>query len=264
MMKLAMGDAYRIDLPVTTIASGVQVLPPPAGTPAPAQPAWERWNDYGIGLLLEGNAGSDKGELRQAEAAFTEVERLGRPEGPLNLARVYHKEGRLEDAVAALGRAKAAGAAPWTVAWLTGLVNKENGHLDDAIANFEAALSATSPELRARGFDFSRDYEVLNELGQALFERAKQERGDSARRRPLGAAATGRGRLRAHAGHRPGERDGALRPATAARRAGRPGPGGAAPRRPSALHPRRTVAQPRHRPAPRWPIPPPTTRRSRW
>jgi hypothetical protein len=177
MMKLAMGDTYRIDLPVTTIASGSQVLPAPAGTAATAQPIWERWNDYGIGLLLEGNAGSEKGELRQAEAAFTEVERLGRPEGPLNLARVYHKEGRLDDAVQALRRAQAAGAVPWTVAWLTGLVNKENGRLDDAIANFEAALGATSPELRERGFDFSRDYEVLNELGQALFERAKQERG---------------------------------------------------------------------------------------
>ena len=103
MMKLAMGDAYRIDLPVTTIASGAQTLPSPAGAAAPAQPAWERWNDYGIGLLLEGNAGSEKGELRQAEAAFAEVERLGRPEGPLNLARVYHKEGRLEDAVARAG-----------------------------------------------------------------------------------------------------------------------------------------------------------------
>jgi len=177
MMRLAMGDTYRIDLPVTTIAAATQALPAAAGAAASGQPAWERWNDYGIGLLLEGNAGSEKGELRQAEAAFQEVERLGRPEGPLNLARVYHKEGRLDDAVAALNRARAAGAAPWTVAWLTGLVNKENGHLDDAIANFEAALGATSPELRARGFDFSRDYDVLNELGQALFERAKQERG---------------------------------------------------------------------------------------
>jgi tetratricopeptide (TPR) repeat protein len=176
MMRLAMGDTYRIDLPITTIAAGSVSLPAP-GAAAPAQPAWERWNDYGIGLLLEGNAGSEKGELRQAEAAFTEVERLGRPEGPLNLARVYHKEGRLDDAVAALGRARSAGAAPWTVAWLTGLVNKENGHLDEAIANFEAALGATSPELRARGFDFSQDYEVLNELGLARFERAKQERG---------------------------------------------------------------------------------------
>ncbi|MEZ5421429.1 MAG: hypothetical protein R2708_29385, partial [Vicinamibacterales bacterium] len=141
------------------------------------QPVWERWNDYGIGLLLEGNSGSDKGELRQAEAAFAEVERLGRPEGALNLARVYQKEGRLDEAAQALRRAAAAGAAPWTVAWLSGVVNKENGHLDDAIANLTAALDASSPELTARGFDFSRDYEVLNELGQTLFDRAKQERG---------------------------------------------------------------------------------------
>ncbi len=178
MMRFVKGDNYRIDLPVTTIASGTRVLPGDGtSAAAPAQPAWERWNDYGIGLLLEGNAGSDKGELRQAEAAFTEVERLGRPEGSLNLARVYHKEGRLDEAAQALRRAVAAGAAPWTVAWMNGLVNKENGHLDEAIANFTAALDATSPALTERGFDFSRDYEVLNELGQALFERAKQERG---------------------------------------------------------------------------------------
>ena len=34
-------------------------------------PMWQRWNDYGIGLLLKGNAGSDKGELKQAAAAFS-------------------------------------------------------------------------------------------------------------------------------------------------------------------------------------------------
>ncbi len=202
MMQFVKGNSYQIDLPITTIATATARLPgdggagvransgsgtgsraggqptAPQGTRAAATaPAWERWNDYGIGLLLEGNAGSDKGELRQAEAAFAEVERLGRPEGPLNLARVFHKEGRLDDAAAALGRARAANAAPWTVAWLSGLVNKENGRLDDAIANFEASLGATSADLRARGFDFGRDYEVLNELGLTLFERAKQERG---------------------------------------------------------------------------------------
>ena len=249
MMKLAMGEDYRIDLPVTTIASGAQTLPSPAGAAAPAPPAWERWNDYGIGLLLEGNAGSEKGELRQAEAAFAEVERLGRPEGPLNLARVYHKEGRLDDAVAALGRARAAGAAPWTVAWLTGLVNKENGHLDDAVANFEAALGATSPELRARGFDFSRDYEVLNELGQALFERAKQERGATRAEARDGIAAPRRRRLRPDPGHRRRERHGALRVEPGARRARRPDAGGGASRGAPALHARRTVAQPRDRDA---------------
>ena len=33
------------------------------------------------------------------------------------------------------------------------------------------------PELDKRGFDFSLDYEVINELGQAYYERAKMERG---------------------------------------------------------------------------------------
>jgi len=193
-MRFAMGDAYKMDLPITTIASDRLVFPiatpmrtASRGTtePAPtktsnapsAVPAWERWNDYGIGLLLEGSTGSEKGELRQAAQAFAEVERLGRPDGPLNLARVFYKEGRLDEAAAALQRAVTAGAPAWTVGWLSGLVNKENGHLDAAIENFERVLGAASPDLRARGFDFSRDYEVTNELGQALFERAKLERG---------------------------------------------------------------------------------------
>jgi tetratricopeptide (TPR) repeat protein len=38
-------------------------------------------------------------------------------------------------------------------------------------------------DMQARGFDFSRDYRLLNQLGQALFERAKQERGDAAQER---------------------------------------------------------------------------------
>jgi tetratricopeptide (TPR) repeat protein len=117
--------------------------------------------------------------MRQASAAFTEVERLGRPDGPLNLARVFYKEGRLDEAAAALRRAASAGAPSWTVGWLSGLVNKENGHLDEAIANFEGVLDASSPEMHKRGFDFSRDYEVINELGQTLFERAKMARDPS-------------------------------------------------------------------------------------
>jgi len=172
-------------LPITTIASD-RISFPVAGVSqesvaaAPPFNVWERWNDYGIGLLLEGTTGSEKGELRQAADAFTEVERLGRPDGALNLARVYFKEGRLEDAAGALRRAAAASAPPWTVAWLSGLVNKENGYLDQAIADFERVLATGPSEVGARRFDFSADYEVINELGQALFERAKLERGASA------------------------------------------------------------------------------------
>jgi len=145
--------------------------------PDTTAPAWERWNDYGIGLLLEGTTGSEKGELRQAADAFTQVERFGRPDGPLNLARVYYKEGRVDEAADALHRAAAAGAPPWTVAWLSGLVNKENGFLDQAIDDLTRALAAGPAAGDDRRFDFSLDYEVVNELGQALFERAKGERG---------------------------------------------------------------------------------------
>ena len=156
----------------------------------PLPPDWIRWYDYGIGLLRKGGTG----ELRQAEAAFAEVERLGRPEGPLGRARVYFKEGRLDDAVTALqaGSDFDPPAYPWTVAWFTGLVNKQNGYLDEAIANFSSILDNTA-ETRRRGFDFSSDYRLLNELGQTIFERAKQERTAEAseRRRAMMAEAAG-------------------------------------------------------------------------
>src|SRR4029079_821842 len=138
---------------------------------ASAIPEWQRWNDYGIGLLLEGERGSEKGELIQAAEAFAMVEKLGRADGPLNLARVYFKEGRLDDAVAALQRANdtnrfSPAGNRWTIAWLNGLVNKQNGYLDKAMTEFTSILEDRYPELEAKGFDFSRDYEVINELGQ--------------------------------------------------------------------------------------------------
>ncbi len=185
------------DLPITVLASDTVTFPiagHPPKTPLPAQvsslPPWQRWNDYGIGLFLKGDKGSEKGELIQAAAAFTEVEKLGRADGPLNLARVYFKEGRLEDAVAALQRANDAKrfnppGNRWTIAWLNGLVNKQNGHLDDATREFTSILEDRYPELEIRGFNFSRDYEVINELGQTLFEQAKMERTNPARREEL-------------------------------------------------------------------------------
>jgi tetratricopeptide (TPR) repeat protein len=174
-------------LPIVTIASDSLTFP--VGDTAKSQilnqkseiPLWQRWNDYGIGLFLEGgDKGSEKGQLLQAAEAFEQVEKLGRYDGPLNLARVYFKEGRLDDAVAALQRAaKADPPAPrWTLAWFTGLVNKQNGYLDKAITEFTSILEDRYEELDRRGFDFSVDYEVINELGQTLFERAKLERGD--------------------------------------------------------------------------------------
>ena len=187
-MQHVFGKAFTNDLPITTLAMDELTFPiedlPAVVTNAPSKIVeWQRWNDYGIGLLLKGDKGSEKGELVQAAAAFAEVEKLGRADGPLNLARVYFKEGRLDDAVVALQRANNFDppAPRWTVAWFNGLVNKQNGYLDKAITEFRSILEDRYPELDQRGFDFSKDYEVINELGQTLFERAKLERGEANR-----------------------------------------------------------------------------------
>jgi len=194
------------DLPVTIIATDTVTLPVEGMAEADVMalgrqtngiPVWQRWNDYGIGLFLKGDKGSEKGELVQAAHAFGEVEKLGRADGPANLARVYFKEGRLNDAVAALQRANDTNrfsipANRWTIAWLNGLVNKQNGYLDEAIREFTSILEDRYPELEKRGFDFSRDYEVINELGQTLFERAKMERADPNRQQEFLRAALAR------------------------------------------------------------------------
>jgi len=182
------GAAFQFtnELPIVTIAADTVTFPVGSSSQLSTSqvssiPPWQRWNDYGIGLLLEGtDHGSEKGQLLQAAEAFEQVEKLGRYDGPLNLARVYLKEGRLEEAVAALQRAaKSEPPAPrWTIAWLNGLVDKQNGYLDKAVSEFRSILEDRYEELDKRGFDFSLDYEVINELGQTLFERAKMERGD--------------------------------------------------------------------------------------
>ncbi|MGH7201545.1 MAG: multiheme c-type cytochrome, partial [Planctomycetaceae bacterium] len=174
------GEPYVNDLPVVTIATDRVTFPVEGAADAglvnnPPRdiPEWQRWNDYGIGLFLKGKA-----ELRQAAEAFEQVEKLGRYDGPLNLVRVLHREGRLDEAVAAMARAAEhddPAAPPWTMAWLSGLINREQGHLDEAEQNFRSTLSMRVPE---RGFDFSKDYEVILLLGQTMFDRARQMRGE--------------------------------------------------------------------------------------
>lgn len=179
-----MGEKFTgNDLPIATLAEDRVALPLAGGgtlTPEPrGLPDWERWNDYGIGLLRQGK----KGESRQAEAAFAQVEKLGRSDGALNLARVLYREGRLDEAAAALERAGNASppAPPWTIAWYSALVDRERGNLDAAIATLKALADTRFQDARARGFDFSRDYRMLNELGRTLYERARQERGEGRR-----------------------------------------------------------------------------------
>jgi len=149
--------------------------PPGENEPSSIQATWQRWNDYGIGLYLEGaTKGGQKGELKQAEEIFKKVAELGRSDGWVNLARVYQREGRVPDALAALEKAAnhKEPAAPWVINWLTGQINASNGLLDDAVTSFESVLATRIPE---RKFDFSLDYRVINDLGSTLYTRARIE-----------------------------------------------------------------------------------------
>src|SRR5262245_55296181 len=185
------GDAKVPRLPVVDLCADRVVLPvrgvaeTVAAQTSPIRPAWQRWNDYGIGCLIEGGPGEKRGELRQAEAAFKRLTEVDMPadahaHGWLNAARVYVDEGRLDDAVKALNSARDCDPPPpwWTLAWFKGLVSLENARtkkdFDAVVKDFERILDPDS-QPRERKFDFRRDYVVINKLGQTLFKRAQLE-----------------------------------------------------------------------------------------
>ena len=144
------GQKYRNELPIILLAED-QVTFPVEGVTAEVTnperdiPQWQRWNDYGIGMLLKGKA-----ELKQAAAAFTELEKLKRFDGPLNLARVLVAEagpGQLDEAAAAITRAaESQGCTPHRrgrLAWLSGVINRQQGRLEDAEAQFPTSAGVS-------------------------------------------------------------------------------------------------------------------------
>jgi tetratricopeptide (TPR) repeat protein len=173
----------QVTLPVEGVADAV-----PAQT-SPIKPPWQRWNDYGIALFLEGGLGNKKGELVQAEQAFQRLLKLGVKDAErhahVNLARIYIELGGaqgewLDKAARELNEAAKADppADWWTLAWFNGLVNAQNTtekkHLDAAIADFERIVDPDK-QPRSRGLDFSKDYVVLDMLGGTLFKRSQME-----------------------------------------------------------------------------------------
>src|SRR5439155_3827385 len=95
------------DLPIVALAEDeVSLNIAPKGNSAP-QPKvelrpddWQRWNDYGIGLLLQG-------DLKGAQAAFQRVTEIDpkNPEGWVNIGRAAVQEGDMERARVVLQKA---------------------------------------------------------------------------------------------------------------------------------------------------------------
>ena len=204
------GDSRPNDLPVVTLTAAERVIdvagPPAAGSApaaegtldmlpgaasgvqqvsAPGVSAAERWYDYGIALFRQGERGTVKGDLRRADHAFAEAAAQASGDAAalsgaaiLGRARTAIKEGRLEDARSHLIAASAAPtpAWPWAVRYWSGVLNRQNGALDEAIADFDAVLASEFPSAAERGFDFGKDERVAVALGEALLERVRRDR----------------------------------------------------------------------------------------
>lgn len=132
--RWVLGDGEAPDLPVTLIAETQREAGQPYAT---GRPLWERWNDYGIGLFVQG-------ATREALPAFGRVAELApeSPEGPINEARVLLDEGQLDRAEAALQEAEVRQPGYLKTAYFRGVWYKANGLYDEAIDEWMAVYDA--------------------------------------------------------------------------------------------------------------------------
>jgi len=117
----------------------------------------ERWNDYGIGLLLQG-------DLKGAERAFEVVTRLDPKyaDGFVNVARARVQEGNIEAAKPMLEKAIALNPRLASAHYFMGLALKADGKYPEAFAEFAKAAAL-----------YPRDRVVRNQMGRMLFLQRK-------------------------------------------------------------------------------------------
>ena len=152
------------DLPVVTLAEDEVTLPvaargapPQAVTPVLDAKDWERWNDYGIGLLLQG-------DLKGAEAAFQRVTEVApaNPDGWVNIGRVRVQEGDTRGARTVLEKALALKPDLARAHFFYAKALRADGEYDPAIAHLRQVLA-----------QYPRDRVARNDLGRTLFLQRK-------------------------------------------------------------------------------------------
>ena len=148
------------DIPITVMAeahSSLGVLPRgaalPAAAPVLSADVRERWNDYGIGLLLQG-------DITNAEATFLKVTQMdpAYADGWVNVARARIQEGNMAEAEPMLRTALQRDAGLAKTHFFLGTALKALGRYDEAIDH-----------LRQASASYPRDRVVLNQLGRVLF-----------------------------------------------------------------------------------------------
>ncbi len=150
------------ELPVQPIIGMSTALRQTTSAPAAHRPLWERWNDYGIGLLLEG-------DTKAALAAFQKVTALApkNPEGPINQGRVLFTEGQVDRGLEILKEAEARRPGYLKTAYFRGALNKKLGAYDEALVDWKK-VAETYPNDRVLLLDIGRVEYLAGRYEEAL------------------------------------------------------------------------------------------------
>ena len=150
------------DIPTTVMAEATATLtvidadaplpPAPVSPPGNARQRG-RWNDYGIGLLLQG-------DLRGAEAAFRRVMAIDPdyPDGPVNAARARLQEGDVDAAVPLLEQALSLEPDLARAHFFLGTALRALGRYEEALEHLAVARE-----------QYPRDRVVLGQIGRLQF-----------------------------------------------------------------------------------------------
>ena len=154
------------DLPIVALAEDEVTLPVVAHT-APAlapktivrKEEWQRWNDYGIGLFLQG-------DLKGAAAAFEKVTEAdpNNPDGWVNIGRCAVQEGDMARARTVLEKALAVSPNLARANFFYAKVLRADGDYVGAAARLKIVLD-----------QYPRDRVALNDLGRILFLQRKYD-----------------------------------------------------------------------------------------
>lgn len=152
------------DVPIVALAQDEVTLTVVSRNTPAARPGialrkddWERWNDYGIGLLLQG-------DLKGAQAAFekgTEIDSKN-PDGWVNIGRAAVQEGDMNRARSVLEKALVLSPDLARAHFFYAKVLRSDGRYDEAADHLRRVL-----------VQYPRDRVALNDLGRILFLKRK-------------------------------------------------------------------------------------------
>jgi len=154
------------DVPIVTIAEDEVTLPVVAHSSPAAEPKtitrkdeWQRWNDYGIGLFLQG-------DLKGAAAAFQRVTEADPniPDGWVNIGRAAVQEGDMERARTVLEKALALSPTLARANFFYAKVLRSDGNYAGAAERLRKVLE-----------QYPRDRVALNDLGRVYFLQRKYD-----------------------------------------------------------------------------------------